>query len=665
MRWKAGRAVSLFKSRYKPSDCIQEQDERLSWLIRSSSLESNVVTLISSFAVRLPRVEDSDPPSFEVRVKFVSLIFFFAALGFPLQSTFAQEYVAQPVAADTSADGGTPQQPIPPNYTPASPITYISTMGSPYIPLDNWVYPALVRLQGLGYLDTAFLGLRPWTRLSVLHMLQQTADKINADTNNDEAREIYLSVLHEVGPGLEKNFGQQTPRAEFESAYTQLRGITGTPLVDSFHLGQTIVNDYGRPSEEGFNNYTGFSAHSELGRFALYFRGEYQHAPSATGYSPDLFNYLSSQVDFIPVASNPKQDTIPLGPIPATNTFSIREAYLSYNILNHEVSFGKSDHWWGPNQSTSFAWSNNAENIYAFQIDRVEPLRIPGLSKLTGPFRYDFFVGSLKGHSYPNSPWVHAEKISFKPTENLEFGFERTVIWGGKEHVPITIHSFLKSFFSVTNVSAEEKNSRNDPGARFATFDFAYRLPFMRKWVTLYTDSLCHDDLSPPSAPRRSAYIPGIYLSHFPGLAKLDLRVEGGTTDTVSTGGPNFLYNETIQKQGYTNKGFIMGSWLGRQATGGQGFLTWHLSPQEQIQFSYRTMKIPQASAERPKGFLAGGTTQNDYQFNVVKRIHKDIELYGWVQHERWVAPVYKSGVQNNTTIAAQITWFPHEQKIF
>lgn len=601
-------------------------------------------------------------------MKFVPLICFIAALSFPLQSILAQENINQPISADSGVDGGTPQQPIPPNYTPASPITYVSTLGTPYIPVDSWVYPALTRLQGLGYLDTAFLGLRPWTRLSILHMLQRTADKIDADTNNDEAREIYLSVLHEVAPGLENNFGRRSLTANFESAYTQMRGITDTPLVDSFHLGQTIVNDYGRPSEAGFNNYTGASAYSGLGRFSLYFRGEYQHSPSATGYSPALFTYLSNLDLGIPVASNPKQDTIPLGPIPTTNTFRVREAYLSYNIWNHDISFGKSDHWWAPNQSASFAWSTNADNIYAFQIDRTEPLRIPGLSRLTGPFRYDFFVGSLQGHSYPNSPWVHAEKVSFKPTVNLEFGFERTVIWGGKGHVPITVHSFLKSFFSFQNVTPAEKNSRDDPGARFGTFDFSYRLPFMRKWLTLYTDSLAHDDLSPVSAPRRSAYMPGLYLSHFPGLDKLDFRVEGGTTDTVSTGGPNFLYNESIQKQGYTNKGFIMGSWLGRQSTGGQTWLTWHMSPQEQIQFSYRTMKIPQQiviPGQGTRGFLPGGTTQNDYQFNVVKRIHKDIEINGWLQYERWVAPIYKTGVQNDTTIAVQVTWFPHEQKVF
>jgi capsule assembly protein Wzi len=601
-------------------------------------------------------------------VKVVSLICFLAACGVPLQSAIAQESSPQLVAANVAADSGSPQQPISPTYTPAAPVTSISTSGSTYIPMDSWVYPALSRLQGLGYLDTAFLGLRPWTRLSILHMLQRTADKIDSDSNNEEARAIYSSVLHEVAPGLENNFGTRTVHAELDSVYSQFRGITDTPLRDSFHLGQTIVNDYGRPYQAGFNNYTGFSARSEAGRFALYFRGEYQHAPSAAGYSPALANYLSS-IEGVPYATNANQATVPLGPIASTNTFRVMEANISYNILNHEISFGKSDHWMGVNQSSSFAWSNNAENIYAFQIDRTEPLRIPFLSRLIGPMRYDFFVGSLKGHTYPNDPWVHAEKISFKPTENLEMGFERTVIWGGAGHVPITIHSFLKSFFSVQNVTAEEKNSREDPGARFGTFDFSYRLPFMRKWLTLYTDSLAHDDVNPISAPRRSAYMPGLYLSQFPYLHKLDLRVEGGTTDTVSTGGPNFLYNENVQKQGYTNKGFIMGSWLGRQSTGGQAWLTWHLSPQEQIQFSYRTDKVPQQYVNQngqSKGFIVGGTTQNDYQFNVVKRIHKDIELNGLVQYERWVAPIYKPGPQNDTTAQFQITWYPEKiQKVF
>jgi hypothetical protein len=600
-----------------------------------------------------------------VKIVFSSGLLFALSFVSPIvQAQNGSQDSSAPIATDLIADanpgsGPGAQQPIPPSYRPAMPITFISSLGSTYVPMDNWVYPALDRLHALGYVDTAFLGLRPWTRMSIVHMLQETSDKIDAHPNDDEALDIFLALRKEFEQDEEGVIGERSAHAEFDSVYSNLRGISGTPLRDSWHLGQTIVNDYGRPYQEGFNNYSGFSTRAEAGRFSLYFRGEYQHAPSAAGYSQALSEYLSNVVDNIPYATNPSQDTIPQGPIGAANPFRVLEANLSYHILGHEISFGKNDHWLSPAQGGSMSWSTNAENIYAFEINRVEPLRIPLLSRLTGPFRYDFYVGSLKGHTYPNDPWVHAEKVSFKPTKNLEFGFERTVIWGGKGHVPITIHSFLKSFFSIQNVSGEEKFSRNDPGARFGSFDFNYRLPFVRNWLSLYSDSEAHDDVNPISAPRRSAVRPGIYLTHFPVLTHLDLRVEGASTDPVSNAGNgDFLYYETVQRQGVTNKGFIFADWIGRDSKGGQAWLTYHLSPSENIQFMYR-------NAKADKSFIPDGTTQNDFQVSVVKRVMKEIEIRGWVQHEEWKAPIYKPGQQSDTLAAAQITWFPKVSKNF
>jgi len=260
-----------------------------------------------------------------------------------------------------------------------------------------------------------------------------------------------------------------------------------------------LVNDYGRPYQPGFNTVDGAAGSVEYGRFSLYARGEYQHAPGAAGYSPSLVATLGAIDD---AASStvyptiPVYATLPAGPIGSTDVFRIMEANLSYRILNHEISIGKSDHWFAPAVGGAFMYSDNAENIYAFQIDRTEPLYIPLLSRLTGDFRYEFFVGSLKGHSEPNDPWMHVEKINFKPTANVELGFERSVIWGGEGHEPITIKTFLRSFFSTTNVSLAQKESTRDPGARFASFDFSWRLPWLNHWMTLYSDSMIHDDVS-------------------------------------------------------------------------------------------------------------------------------------------------------------------------
>jgi Capsule assembly protein Wzi len=522
-----------------------------------------------------------------------------------------------------------------------------------YLPMDSWVYPAMDRLRGLGYLDTAFLGIRPWTRRSIQRMI---SDPLQAGgmKGNDQAVEILAALKREFG--VEDDDPIRLSYA-CEATYTRLEGITGLTLSDSFHLGQTIASDYGRPYQPGFNAIAGQAGSVQFGRFSLYARGEYQHAAGAAGYSPALVGTLAA-IDQVTIATNPIPAAIPAGPIGGTDVFRIVEANLSYRILDHEVSIGKSDHWFAPTVGGSFLYSNNSENIYAFQIDRTEPLYVPLLSRLTGPFRYDFFVGSLKGHSDPNDPWMHTEKVNFKPTPNVEIGFSRSTIWGGKGHTPITIHTFLKSFFSFQNVPLDEKESRADPGARFGTFDFSWRLPFLSHRLTLYSDSLVHDDVSPVDAPRHAGVRPGIYLSQFPGIPRLDLRVEGVNTDPHSahsvTGG-NYLYTEFIQKQGYTNKGYIMGDSIGRQGKGGQAWLSYHLSPREMVQASYRNVKVDQY-------FIPSGTTQNSFDIHIVKRFQDNLELSAELQHEWWKAPIYQPGEQTDTVAKFQLTLFPERK---
>jgi hypothetical protein len=525
--------------------------------------------------------------------------------------------------------------------------------GSVYIPVDSWIYPAMTRLYSMGFADTMFLGMRPWTRQTVLNMLLKSRiDIVNSD--NEEAQDILAKVLAELSTENPKDGAPRGLVYGLESGYTRLMGIGGQTLRDSFHLGQTINNDYGRPYEPGFNNITGFSTTNEWDRFSLYVRGEYQHSPSAAGYSDALSAQLSKN-DGIPWGPpNEPQATIPSDPIAAQNPFRLVEASLSAHLLGHEISGGKTDAWLGPGAGGAMAWTNNAENIYSFRINRVDPLNIPLLSRLLGPVRYDFFIGSLKGHTYPNHPWVHSEMFSFRPTSNFEFGFQRTIIWGGANHTPITLHTFLHGFFFLTDTTPEQKYSREDPGARFSDFNFSYRLPFVRNYATLYLDSIAHDDVTPISAPRRAAYRTGLYLSQLPKLHKFDLRLEGVTTDpgvTRSFGG-QFNYFETVQRQGYTNKGFIMGDWIGREAKGGQAWLTYHLSGDEWVQLEYLNKKTP-------KDFIPGGTTQNQFKASVVKRFHQDLEMNAWVQYEGWKAPIYKPGLQKDTTVSVQLTWYP------
>ena len=539
-------------------------------------------------------------------------------------------------------------------------------LGSPYIPVDSWMYPAMLRLYSMGYLDAAFLSLRPWTRRSVLHMLELSQDKIRAD-NNDEALDIFDKLEYALRD--EPSFDGMRRRGLVygaDSMYVGARIVGGTVLRDSWHLGETFNNDYGRPYSNGFNTYDGLSTITELGPLSLRVRGEFQHAPSYQGYSFALASQLAA-IDQINYGNlnpaltpnlyggvNRPEATIPEGPLPSQNNFRLLEANLSGHVYGHEVSFGKSDAWLGPGIGGGMEWSNNAENMYAIRINRVDPLYIPFVSRFIGTIRYDFFVGSLQGHTYPQHPYAHSEVIAFAPTKDLQFSFQRTIVWGGKGHEPVTLHTFLKGFFDTSDTTVDEKYSRDDPGARFSSATFSYRLPFVRKYVTLYTDSTTHDDLFPIGAPRRAGWRPGIYFSQIPRVPKLDLRVEGTYTDYVtsrSTGGQGNYY-ETVQRQAYTNKGVLMGDWIGREAKGGQAWLTYHLSGNESIAFQYLHKK-------NAKDFIPGGTTQNIFRVDVVKRLTRDVELSAWFQSERWKAPIWKTGQQGSTTGAFQLTWYP------
>jgi Capsule assembly protein Wzi len=573
-----------------------------------------------------------------------------------------QQKQTAPPAAPTPEKKGPPVAP-PAHATPDAPyIGYVpyapvaqnkprpDRLGSSYIPVDSWMYPALTRLYGMGFVDTMFLSMRPYTRRSTLHMLQKSADAI-LRSDNEQAQDILAKMLYELSAEVPDG---DVPRGlvyGLDSSYTRFLGIGGPILQDSYHLGQTINNDYGRPYQSGLNALAGASTVEEWGPFSLYVRGEYQHAPSGSGYSQELANELA-YIDEISYTG--PLTTTPLDPVAEQNPFRLVEAYASAHLLGHEISGGKHDAWLGPAAGSSMAWSNNAEDIYSFQVNRVEPLNIRYLSKLLGPVRYDFFVGSLKGHMVPRSPWVHAEMFSFRPTENFEFAFERTVIWGGEGHAPVTLHTFLHSFFDTNDTATDEKVSRNDPGARFSDFSLSYRLPLMRRYVSFYLDSISHDDVTPISAPRRASYRTGLYVSQIPKLNKLDFRVEAVSTDPGV--GPaergQFAYWEVIQLQGYTNKGFIMGDWIGREAKGGQAWLTYHFSGNEWAQFEYLNKKTP-------FNFIPGGTTQNQFKGSVVKRFGKNVELNAWVQYEGWKAPIYKPGLQKDTSAAVQLTWYP------
>lgn len=527
-------------------------------------------------------------------------------------------------------------------------LQYSPDFGSTYLPLDSWIYPALDRLSSLGYIDTAFFGLRPWTRKSILNMLDDFSGRVN-DSNDDDAISIYLAVENE----LNSEMLRAPVHVEIDSIYSRFIEISGdAPLTSSFEFGQTLINDLGRPYSQGFNAITGFRGRAEAGRFTLSFGAEYQHAPGYGPLSPVIQNIIANRnggpgFDVL----TPEQQ---FG-VSSRNNFRILDANLSYHLWGHEISVGKSEMWWGPNKGGSFLWSTNAEPIYMFRINRVEPLYIPFLSRIIGPIRYDNYFGDLKGHIDPNQPWVFGNKVSIHPFKDLELGFSRSCEFSGKGYSPLTFGTFWNCFISGGDF-LQAGQRRYDVGDRRGNFDFRWRLPFLRKSVTIYTDSLADDDPSPLANPRRSAWAPGIYISHLPYLSKWDLRFEAPYTNEKAY--PGGAYTNHGYRDGFTNKGQLIGYWIGRDSAGYQGWLTYWLSPRETLQFQYRNAKLDRT-------LWKGGGTQTDLSVKLVKRLRNDVEFNGSLQFERYLIPILYPNAQHNFSTSFQIMWNPKLGKAF
>ena len=175
-------------------------------------------------------------------------------------------------------------------------------------------------------------------------------------------------------------------------AYSRTQYISGTPLNDSYHFGQTIVDDFGRPYGSGLQQITGFESRAEDGRFSYFVRGEYQHSPSVPGNSSLVDQIISTQ------------DQTPLSTftgLPSRDVFRLLDTYVSMDLLGHDISVGKQSFWWGPADSSAMMLSNNAEPFYCLRISRTRPLYVPLFSKFFGPVSYDNFFGKLSGPPFP------------------------------------------------------------------------------------------------------------------------------------------------------------------------------------------------------------------------------------------------------------------------
>src|SRR5579871_215640 len=363
--------------------------------------------------------------------------------------------------------------------------------GSTYVPIEHWAYAVVDRLAAWGWVQSQIVGLRPWTRSEFARLTVEAGERLSEEDAPAQARQLYDVLTAEFGFEIALLSGSGGREITLEALYVRALPVSGTPLRDGYHFGQTIINDYGRPWGEGANLSAGAAVRASAGPLAGYARGEYQRAPS----SPALWLPAREAIAW--------EDGTPVTPALAAAGISRLwplEAYVALNVSNFQLSFGRQALWWGPARGSSMLFSNNAAPFPMLRLTRTLPLKLPSLFSWMGPMRGEFFVGHLEGHELvfgpaglvgefgrrlDPQPYIHGQKLSFKPTPNLELGFSRTVIFSGPG-APFTAGNFWRSLVTQHNQAPQ---SGKDPGDFRSGLDLSYRLPGLRRRAIFYIDA--------------------------------------------------------------------------------------------------------------------------------------------------------------------------------
>jgi membrane-associated phospholipid phosphatase len=533
-------------------------------------------------------------------------------------------------------------------------------MGSPYVPLDSWVYSAFERLAALRAIKTQIMGVKPWTRMECARLAEESGETLGHTLNDEEVARIQTQLTQEFAYEINLLSGGRNLTVNVESVYARAVSISGPALTDGYHFGQTVSYDFGRPFQRGTNGQAGGSVSGAAGPLMFYIRAEYQHSAWAPALSSAAANAIST-ADQIPLTEEP------IGPIPQNNRLQLMDAYVGTNLGNWQLTVGRKSFSWTPAPGGSMLWSNNSAPLNMIQLVNPEPIRLPSFLKVFGPVRMDQFFGILEGHTYIPRPFIYGQKISMKPLPFLEVGFSRTVEIGGQgsnnqgDH--FTSKLFFESFFGLHN---NELNSI--PGKSSTEMDWTIYVPWVRNYIVLYGDAYAADDLLPIKNPPKNPWRPGIYITRFPGLPKLDLHV-----DSVSTEQPGFTFDNTYipgnpvnsgqfnywnadYRDGYTNAGSLIGNTVGRDGRAFEGWLTYWLSPRNNLQLFYKKSSVA-------GDFLPGGGAWQDFAVRNETHLRSGFYWKTELQYEHISRyPILFNGPQSNFTAILEMGFSPEER---
>ncbi len=386
------------------------------------------------------------------------------------------------------------------------------------VPLGDWSYEALDRLEGFGLIHSALHGTRPYTRLEMARLIHEAhtekelqgiklpplIEELLRDLDREFRQE--LPLVGKTTDILQKSFIKPVNTAQMQYVYSdgEPRTFINKGPKDRQYPGSSagIVATEGTPLVYNNNG----MIYGEGNNFSLQFS-------SILGYRDFFSAYIEP---FIIARQNPAglQD-------PTDTTVNLLYGYAALTAWNTELQFGRDSLWWGQGFHGDEIVTNNAFPLDMIKLSNPEPTLLPWIFKYLGPFKYVFFLSKEYGYDTPPDANIFGFRINFKPSSIFEMGVSVSAQFGGEGIPSLTPSDFLQL---LAGRSLPNSN-------QLTAFDFRLRIPWLRNtqvYLEYGGDDSGFGDYENPwnILMKDIAWMLGLYCPSLTEDGRLDLRVE-------------------------------------------------------------------------------------------------------------------------------------------
>lgn len=380
---------------------------------------------------------------------------------------------------------------------------------APDIPLNNRTYNYLEILEARGFIKSAILSTRPFSRVEGRRLTDEalmTWDDLPDDSKNE------MQDIRQMLDKLDKEFIELKEQNASDMFFKPVDTVYLKYTYSDDHPEYFNTNNYGNDIRAGNNVIAGMSSYLSIG-------------------------------DLISIYLNPEFRGWEGGAEGKVIT-----GYGMFNAANIELAAGREPLWWGPGYHGSLLLTNNARPLDMIRITSQSPFMLPWILRGLGGFKPTLFLTQLESDRDIPHAKLLGMRFDFRPLSSFRFALSRVIMFGGEGRKSLSISDWYKILVANDNTEHAWSGSGIDNN-QIMSLDFSVMINNLeRSWLfsgmELYGE-IGAEDSSGNGWPKEKAYLAGMFVDEPASIDNTNLRLEWATT-AANTSYNTWVYPWTV-----------------------------------------------------------------------------------------------------------------------